>query len=175
VTKRTGAIVERRDVRSLVAAWRTTNRATTYLVEQLPSEIWEMPVPGTPRKTVRDLVAHVHNSRCRWIRALGPKAGIAMPRLVDPRRVKPREVARALARSSAGIVALLEWGAAHGWSVPRAAWQNFPTDLDHFLAYFVAHEAHHRGQLSLVARQLGRPLPREVMGGLWQWTRLARE
>ena len=165
----------RQDVRGLVATWRTSNRVTTYLVEQLSEELWPLVVPGTPRKTVRALVAHIHNSRCRWIRALGTKPGVAMPRLVDPRRARPREVVRALARSSEGIVALLEWGGAHGGSVPRAAWQNFPTDLDHFLSYFVAHEAHHRGQLCLVARQLGHPLPREVMGGLWQWIRRARE
>ncbi|TMQ57392.1 MAG: hypothetical protein E6K76_10625 [Candidatus Eisenbacteria bacterium] len=39
--------------------------------------------------------------------------------------------------------------------VPRAAWQNFPTDLPHFLSYFVANEAHHRGQPVMLARQLG--------------------
>jgi len=26
----------------------------------------------------------------------------------------------------------------------------------------------------LVLRQLGQPMPRNVMGGLWQWTRLGR-
>jgi uncharacterized damage-inducible protein DinB len=59
--------------------------------------------------------------------------------------------------------------------VPRAAWQNFPTDLPHFVAYFVAHEAHHRGQLVLLARQLGYRLPGAVTAGLWQWIRRARE
>jgi uncharacterized damage-inducible protein DinB len=59
--------------------------------------------------------------------------------------------------------------------VPRAAWQNFPTDLAHFLGYFVAHEAHHRGQLVMLARQLGHRLPPGVTGGLWQWSQRARE
>ena len=40
---------------------------------------------------------------------------------------------------------MLQLGIAQGGVVPRAAWQNFPTDLVHFLNYFVAHEAHHRG------------------------------
>lgn len=62
-----------------------------------------------------------------------------------------------------------------------AAWRTnnrvttFPTDLVHFLNYFVAHEAHHRGQLILLARQLGHRLPTSVTGGVWQWTRRARE
>jgi hypothetical protein len=54
----------------------------------------------------------------------------------------------ALDRSSDGIVELIELGVANGGKVPRARWQNFPTDLEHFLSYFAAHEAHHRGQLT---------------------------
>jgi uncharacterized damage-inducible protein DinB len=66
-------------------------------------------------------------------------------------------------------------GVAHGGAVPRAAWQNFPTDLPHFLSYFVAHEAHHRGQLVMLARQLGHRLPPDVAAGIWQWNTRARE
>jgi uncharacterized damage-inducible protein DinB len=81
---------------------------------------------------------------------------------------------RVLARSNEGMVRLIELGMAHGGRVPRASWQNFPTDLPHFLGYFAAHEGHHRGQICMVARQLGERLPRQVTDGLWQWTRLSR-
>jgi uncharacterized damage-inducible protein DinB len=157
-----------------VAAWRTSHAATVYLIEHLPAAIWPMPIPGDARRTVRAIAAHIHNSRCAWIRALGARHGVATPARVDPGRVRPAELVRALERSSEGIVRLIELGAARGGRVPRAVWQNFPTDLEHFLSYFVAHEGHHRGQLCLIARQLGHRLPREVAGGVWQWTRLAR-
>jgi hypothetical protein len=100
---------------------------------------------------------------------------MSAPRLVDLRRVRQRELVRALSLSSEGIVRLIEIGVAGGGKVPRATWQNFPTDLEHFLSYFVAHEAHHRGQLCLLARQLGQRLPRSVTAGVWQWTRLSRD
>ena len=161
--------------RNLVAAWRTSHRATTYLVERLPIEIWSSPVPGVSRLTVRAIAAHLHNSRCGWIKALGKGHGIVAPPRVDLRRIDRRGLLRALARSNDGIIGLIELGIARGGNVPRATWQNFPTDLEHFLSYFVAHEAHHRGQLIMVARQLGHRLSREVAGGVWQWTRLARE
>jgi len=159
----------------VIAAWRTNDRVTRYLVERLPAAAWAREVPGVPRKTVRTVAAHIHNARCRWIKALGAGHGVSAPPLVDLRRVSRAELARALARSSEGIVRLIELGSASGGRVPGAAWQNFPTDLPHFLTYFVAHEAHHRGQLILVARQLGFLLPAEVVGGVWQWKARARE
>ena len=121
------------------------------------------------------IAAHLHNARCSWIRSLGAKQGVPTPARVDRRRVTRSQLVRALSRSSAGIVRLIELGAARGGAVPRATWQNFPTDLVHFLTYFVAHEAHHRGQLILLVRQLGHRLPASVTNGVWQWTRLARE
>jgi uncharacterized damage-inducible protein DinB len=163
------------DAEALIAAWRTNNRVTTYLIENLPLELWSENVPGVPRRTIRMIAAHLHNSRCSWIKSLGARQGIAVPQRVNIRTVRPAELLRALARSSEGIIALVRLGAERGGSVPPAYWQNFPTDLVHFLNYFVAHEAHHRGQLILIARQLGHRLPRGVVDGLWQWKTRSRE
>jgi uncharacterized damage-inducible protein DinB len=160
--------------RSILAAWRTNNQATIYLIERLPPVLWSSQVPGVPRQTVGMMAAHIHNSRCTWIKSIGGRHGVKVPELVDLRRVRQRDLLLALSRSSKGMIALIQLGIARGGHVPRATWQNFPPDLEHFLSYFAAHEGHHRGQLLLVARQLGHRLPRTVAAGVWQWTRLAR-
>jgi uncharacterized damage-inducible protein DinB len=110
-----------------------------------------------------------------WIKSLGKGHDVAVPETVDIRTVRKAELTRALKHSSDGMIALIRLGTTRGGSVPAAAWQNFPTDLVHFLNYFVAHEAHHRGQLCMLARQLGHRLPREVTDGLWQWKQRSRE
>jgi uncharacterized damage-inducible protein DinB len=172
--RRGGPSVGSSELESLVAAWRTSHRATVFLVECLPLDVWWSRVPGMPQRTVGTIAAHLHNSRCGWIKSLGAGHGVAVPRRVDARRVTPPQLVEALAHSCEGIVRLIELGHAKGGRVPRATWQNFPTDLHHFLSYFATHEGHHRGQLCLLARQLGHRLP-EITGGVWQWTRFARE
>jgi uncharacterized damage-inducible protein DinB len=161
---------------TILAAWRTSNQVTVYLVGHLPTAVWGASVPGAPRKTVRMLAGHLHNSRCMWIKTLGRPHGISVPPAVNRRKVSRRQLIAALNRSSRGIEALLRLGCRRGGEVPASpayVWRNLPLDVGHVLAYFVAHEGHHRGQIVLVARQVGSRLPAEVIAGLWQWTKRA--
>ena len=114
---------EVRNKSRLVQAWRTNHRVTMYLIEHLPRDLWSMTVPGVPRRTVRMVAAHLHNSRSRWIKAMGAHDGIVAPPLVDLRRVAPAALLKALSRSSDGIVRLIELGAARGGVVPRSCKQ----------------------------------------------------
>jgi uncharacterized damage-inducible protein DinB len=156
----------------ILGAWRTNNRVTTELIQRLPPALWDLSVPDVPRRTIRAIAAHLHNSRCSWIRTLGREHGIPTPARVDQRGVPPRQLVAALKRSSAGMEALLQLGLDSEGNVPPSkgyVWRNLSLDVPHVLTYFVAHEAHHRGQLVMVARQTGYRLPNEVTGKLWWW------
>jgi uncharacterized damage-inducible protein DinB len=162
----------------LIDAWRTNNRVTVFLVENLPHDLWSAAIPGAPRRTVRMIAGHMHNARCMWIKTLGKEFGIAVPRAVDRYKVGPKELGKALDRSSRGILSLLELGFDHGGTLPASSsylWRNLPLDVGHVLTYFVAHEGHHRGQIVMLARQLGHRLPVGVTGGIWQWTKRSKE
>jgi uncharacterized damage-inducible protein DinB len=163
---------------TILDAWKTNNRVTVFLVEHLPAELWEAKLPGAPRRTIRMLAGHIHNARCRWIKTLGQEHGFAVPRSVDRYKVKPKDLVAALERSGAGILGLLKFGMDHGGRIPASSsyvWRNLPLDVGHVLTYFVAHEAHHRGQIVMLGRQLGYRLPAEVTNGLWLWSKRARE
>lgn len=162
----------------LLNAWRTNNRVTIFLFEHLPQELWGAGVPGAPRRTVRMIAGHVHNARCMWIKTLGQEHGVAVPRVVNRHKVGPRELIRALGHSSRGILSLLKLGFANGGTIPISSsysWRNLPLDVGHVLTYFVAHEGHHRGQIVMLARQLGHRLPVEITGGIWHWAKRSKE
>ena len=162
----------------LLNAWRTNNRVTTFLVEHLPDELWGTPVPGAPRRTVRMIAGHIHNARCMWIKTLGNEHGIVAPRPVNRFKVGPKELLPALSRSSRGIISLLKLGLDRGGAIPPSSsytWRNLPLDVGHVLTYFVAHEGHHRGQIVMLARQLGCRLPVEITSGLWHFAKRSEE
>jgi uncharacterized damage-inducible protein DinB len=142
------------------------------VVQHLPSALWDVAVPGAPRRTVRMIAAHLHNARCSWVKTLGREHDITAPLRVDRRRVDRRQLVGALKRSSNGIEALLTLGLASEGHVPPSrgyVWRNLSLDVAHVLTYFVAHEAHHRGQIVMLARQAGHRLPKTITNGLWHW------
>jgi uncharacterized damage-inducible protein DinB len=163
---------------TILNAWNTNNRVTIFLVEHLPTEVWQGKIPGAPRRTIQMIAGHIHNARCGWLKTLGKEHGLSVPKSVDRHKVKPKDLIPALERSGNGMLNLLKFGCGQGGSIPPSpayVWRNLPLDVGHVLTYFVAHEAHHRGQIVMVARQLGCRLPVEVTGGLWEWSRLSRQ
>src|SRR5437899_8835047 len=55
-----------------------------------------------------------------------------------------------------------------GWARP------WPAGAAMF-AYMVSHDVHHRGQVCMLARQLGFSLPGPAAYGIWNWEKLWRE
>ena len=107
---------------------------------------------------------------------IGKGQAAKVPARVDPYRASRDKVIGALSRSSQAMLKLLRASIDNGGKLPfTPAWLNFPNDVVHFLAYFVAHEGHHRGQIILLGRQLNHRLSTKVTAGVWQWTKQLKE
>ena len=164
---------------SVLDAWRVNDRATAFLVERLPGELWGLSLPGAPRRTVRSVAVHLHNCRCLWMASLASGSGIAVPRRLGRAVATQAEVLAALGRSGEALCRLLRAGLENGGAFPgvptRFVFGAMPRDVVLFCGYALAHEAHHRGQLVAAARALGHRLPASTVGGLWQWSARLRE
>jgi uncharacterized damage-inducible protein DinB len=151
------------------------DRMNQMLIEHLAPEAWRAKPPGKVR-TIAAIFTHMHNVRTKWIRLTAPHLGL--PRQLNRAQCTPQQARDGLAESAARCVEMLAEALGgsgridqfhrDGWAPP------WPAGVE-MLCYMVAHEAHHRGQVCMLAHQLGYPLPTEVACGIWNWERLWKE
>jgi uncharacterized damage-inducible protein DinB len=162
---------------SAVRIFAINERMNQALIEHLDPAAWNAKPPAKTR-TLAAIFTHMHNVRCKWVRLTAPH--LKTPAKLNRAHCTPRQAAAGLAASAASCEQMLSEaftpggdGRDHlflrdGWSQP---WPVGPE----MLCYMLAHEAHHRGQVCMLAHQLGFPLPHRASDGIWNWEKLWRE
>ena len=150
-------------------------RMNQVLLEHLAPEAWIARSPGKTR-TIAAIFTHIHNVRCKWVRLTA--SHLKVPIQLNRARCTPQQASAGLAESAARCSEMLAEALDGGGRIGtflRDGWaQPWPVGVE-MLCYMLAHEAHHRGQVSMLAHQLGFPLPKEVGYGIWNWEKLGKE
>jgi uncharacterized damage-inducible protein DinB len=146
---------------ALLNAFDTNNRINQYLIENLPAEAWKAKPAEGKGRTIAAMVAHMHNVRVMWLKAAKAED---IPEPLDRATVTPSQATRALEESRKALAIVISQALEGDGRI-----KNFRPDVAGFLGYLIAHDAHHRGQIALLARQLGHPLPQKAMFGMWEW------
>ena len=162
-----------------VRIFRVSEEINQLLIAHLDPAAWSAKGSGSSKSAVRTIAAiftHMHNVRTKWIR-------LSAPHLKVPAQLRrtdcTTEMARAALAESGARCAEMLAGALDGsgrvtaflrdgWAQP---WKAGPE----MLCYMLAHEAHHRGQICMLAHQLGFPLPAKITASMWNWERLGRQ
>ena len=122
------------------------DRINQMLIDHLDPTAWNAKPPGGVR-SIAAIFTHMHNVRAKWIRLTAPH--LKVPAQLNRANCTPRQVRAGLARSAAGCAEML--------------------------SYMLAHEAHHRGQVCMIAHQLGYRLTNKVTSDLWNWEKLLKQ
>lgn len=146
---------------ALLNAFNTNNRINQYLIDNLSGAAWKAKPADGKGRTVAAIVAHMHNVRVMWLKAAKAEE---IPDQLDRATVTPGQAMRALESSRAALCVVINRALAGDGRV-----RSFRPDVAGFLAYLIAHDAHHRGQITMLARQAGHPLPQKAMFGIWEW------
>jgi uncharacterized damage-inducible protein DinB len=149
------------------------------LIEHLDPAAWRAKPPGKNKNKVRTIAAiftHMHNVRCKWVRLTAPH--LKVPAQLNRAHCTPQQASAGLAESAARCAEMLGEALGGGGRIKMfrrdALAPPFPVGVE-MLCYMLAHEAHHRGQVILLAHQLGFALPYEASDGIWNWERLWKE
>ena len=147
---------------ALLSAFNTNNRINQYLIDNLPPAAWKArPLEGKGRN-IQAIVAHMHNVRVMWLKVAAK--GSDIPAQLDRARVTPTQALRALEQSRSALCVVISRALEGDGHI-----KGFRPNVAGFVGYLIAHDAHHRGQIAMLARQIGHPLPQKATFGLWEW------
>jgi uncharacterized damage-inducible protein DinB len=160
--------------KGMVEAWAANERLNQMILEALDAKAWRAKPPGRNTRTIAAIFTHVHNVRRKWVRLTAPQ--LKLPKELKHRSCTLRQARKGLAESGRACGKMLAEAlegqvgrfVRDGWARP------WPAGAAMF-AYMMAHEAHHRGQVCLLAHQLGYPLAKETGYQLWMWEKVWRE
>ncbi len=158
--------------RVMAEAYAVNERMNQIVLEHLDPRAWRAKPPGGKGRTIAAIFSHVHNIRRKWLRLSAPH--LKLPAQLDRTRCTPKQTKAALAESAARCCEMLagqdqlEKFLRDGWARP------WPPGAAMF-AYMISHDAHHRGQVCMLAGQLGFPLPGKAAYGIWIWEKLWKE
>lgn len=159
----------------MLESWTVNDRMNQLVLEHLDPRAWRAQLPSGKTRTIAAIFSHVHNIRCKWLRLSAPHR--KPPPRLDRSRCTQKEVKRALAKSAALCSQMLTEALSRGRvkKFHRDGWARPWTPGAAMFAYMITHEAHHRGQVCMLAHQLGFPLPGKAAYGIWGWEKLWKE
>jgi uncharacterized damage-inducible protein DinB len=161
--------------RSAAQIFAADERMNQLLIEHLDPAAWKARPPGKTR-TIAAIFTHMHNVRTKWVRLTAPHLGV--PAQLNRARCTPEQARAGLAESAARCVEMLAEALGGDGRMEKFRRDSlapaFPVGVE-MLCYMLAHEAHHRGQVIMLAHQMGFPLPYKASDGIWNWEKLWKE
>lgn len=166
------------DLREVLLETYAINDGMNQLVlSHLDPRAWraEPPGPKGNGRTIAAIFAHLHNCRLVWLKNSAPH--LKCPAPLDPARCTMKQAIAAHKKSAAQCLRMLTEALSPDPDrrIPkfsRGSWAPvWPAGATMF-SYMFSHEAHHRGQIIMLAHQLGFRLPPQAWGGIWNWNKL---
>lgn len=170
------AVLPTADLRqALLESYAVNDRMNQLILERLDPRAWRAKPPGHTARTIAAIFAHMHNVRRKWLRLSAPH--LKLPAQLDRTHCTQHQARAALAQSALRCSEMLAEALAcadgrvkqflrDGWARP------WPAGAAMF-AYMVSHDAHHRGQVCMLAHQLGFPI--KAAYKIWIWEKLWKE
>lgn len=149
----------------LLEAFRKNGLVTEYLVAVVPRRLWKENPPGDRGRTIAAIVAHIQSVRRTFARLGGAEPG---PPSLDRLTVTPAQAKTAIRQSTKQLAAMFE----NAFRERKARVKGMPRRAVDMLTYLIQHDAHHRGQICTLARDLGHEFSGDDTMRIWGWKAL---
>lgn len=150
----------------VLEAWRTNNRINLYLIDRISREGLRCTLSKRGGRDVARQFAHLHNVRIWHLEKRARDLAAGLEKFETKDSPTKARLKKALGASGRAIEAFLADVAA-GEPKRRGLRKGVATTL----AYFVAHESHHRGNILLTLKECGHNLGGDERYAIWDWDR----
>jgi len=145
----------------LLDTWQTHCQLNQDLVEAIPEE--DLAAHPVQRgRSVGQMLAHMHAVRLAWLDGY-PDLAQSLQKLDAEQAHHKAHLLAALRASAQAIREAL------ARSLDTGKLKGFRGHPARFLAYLVAHESYHHGEICMTLTQSGHPLDRKAAYSLWAW------
>ena len=149
-------------IEGFLEAWRTNNRINLYLIEQISRDGLKCSLSTHGGRDVALQFAHMHNVRVWQMEQRAKDLAKGMTKFES--KVSPSKAALTRALKASGkMIEIFLTDLIEGKTKRRGFKKGIPT----VLAYFVAHESHHRGNIVLTLKQCGEAVASPVRDSMW--------
>lgn len=151
----------------LVDAWHTNQRINALLLRRISAAGLRTTLSTRGGRDVARQFAHLHNVRVWHLERRAKVLAQGLGAFETEERLTRAALERALSASADAVAELLR-----GIVLERPGVRSIKGGAAQVLAYFVAHESHHRGNILLTLKQSGHALDQKLRYAIWDWNRI---
>ena len=148
----------------VIEALRTNNRITLLLFDAIDDEGMACTLSTRGGRDVLHQFGHVHDVRRMHIERRGRRLGVDLPRFPAKEPTTRAAVRKGLVASGKALERFFT-------AIDAGEASCMKKGVVNYLAYFMAHDAHHRGSILMTLKASGHAPRQDVRYALWDWDR----
>jgi uncharacterized damage-inducible protein DinB len=151
----------------VLEAWRTNNRINLFLIDRISSAGMRCTLSKHGGRDVAGQFAHIHNVRVWHLQQRARDLAQKLKTFQAKTHPTEPQLRKALSASGAAVESFLA-----DLIAGEAKRRGFKKGVATSLAYFVAHESHHRGSILLTLKECGHKLNQATQYAIWNWDKI---
>lgn len=160
--------VETKDaLAELLEAWRTNHRINRFLIDHISDAGLGCTLSKHGGRTVARQLAHLHTNRVWQLEKRAPDLAEGLHKFATADEPDREALEHHLSASADAVAVFLE-RCVTGTGKARPFKKGVATTL----AYLIAHDSHHRGNILLTLKQCGHKPEKAVQYAIWDWDRI---
>ncbi len=148
----------------LLEAIRTNNRINLLLIDEISAEGLKDTLSTRGGRDVAAQLAHIHTNRVWQMEKRGKAFAEGLVKFSAKDEPTRAQLKRAMTASGKALEKFFT-------AIVDGKARCLKKGPLNYLAYFISHEAHHRGNILLTLKQCGHKLDRNTAYSLWDWDR----